>query len=218
MYWQDNFDTVMSLTKEAKSHRAPAWLLTVQGTIHVSQSDFSIIYPHICTALMKMTVDPKRALDLNTGATLEFLKLIMKNRSAIVKRTMQDEGILQVRAVEDVPDAHKPENKWTAVRLKIPHEFRQRILPRLERKIKRQSSHSVPSDEVWMHISTSESEIEAWEGGKGFEDSTDEDTSTTFKDALQSPIEQHPALRKQLCIYRDYSLIDFALPFHHYSI
>jgi platelet-activating factor acetylhydrolase len=173
MYWQSNFDTVSSLTNEAKLE-APSWLLTVRGTIHISQSDFSILYPHICTFLLKMTANPKRALDLNISASLEFLsRILIPERSAIVRRTMIIENILDLEPTEELPEDRKPDGKWTAVRLKIPHEFRARLSASIERKVKRKQSEkggkreSGAENEVWMHIRTEEEGIRAWERQRG---------------------------------------------------
>jgi platelet-activating factor acetylhydrolase len=57
-----------------------AWLMTVRGSVHISQSDFSILYPWIASVLLKMTVNPRRAIDLNLNASLEFLKQVMVGR------------------------------------------------------------------------------------------------------------------------------------------
>lgn len=65
MYWQKNFDAVMSLMKEANESGAPAYLLTVRGSVHISQSDFSLLYGGITNFLLKATVHPQRAIDLN---------------------------------------------------------------------------------------------------------------------------------------------------------
>jgi platelet-activating factor acetylhydrolase len=65
MYWQSNFDAVQSLMKEASEHGSPAYLLTVRGSVHVSQSDFSVLYRHVMSFFMKATVHPNRAIDLN---------------------------------------------------------------------------------------------------------------------------------------------------------
>jgi platelet-activating factor acetylhydrolase len=162
MYWQKNLDTVMHLTQEVKEQGIPAWLMTIRGTVHVSQCDFSLLYPHLCTLLMKMSANPKRAIDLNVSATLEFLKLVMNDRTAIITRTMEDENILGISELEEVPDDHKPKQKWIAGRLRIPHEFRARVVPKLERSLKRQKREVSPEDEVWMHISTSKEEVKRW--------------------------------------------------------
>lgn len=167
MYWQQNFDAVLSLTNEAKEHGCPSWLLTVRGTVHISQSDFSILYPHLCTMLLKQTANPKRALDLNVGATLEFLKIVMKDRAAIIRRTMKDEGILTVPVQEEIPEEHKPAGKWIAMRLRIPHEFTQRLIPKLERKVKRAITlEQSPEKEIWMHVTSTPDDVKEWEKKK----------------------------------------------------
>lgn len=168
MYWQQNFDTVSDLTNEAKDHGCPAWLLTVRGTVHISQSDFSILYPHLCTILLKQTANPKRALDLNIGATLEFLKIVMKDRGAIIKRTMKDENILSVPVQEELPTERKPPGKYIALRLHIPHEFTRRLIPKLEREVKRTVHPEETSleKEIWMHVTSTPQEVEDWEKRK----------------------------------------------------
>ncbi|KAJ9646328.1 hypothetical protein H2201_007873 [Coniosporium apollinis] len=169
MYWPSNFNAVHALIDEAKKHAAPSWLLTVRGTIHVSQSDFSILYPKTCAMLLKMTANPKRALDLNVSATLEFLKKVMPQRSAMIDRSFTDEGLLDAEPVEELPTEHKPEKKWTAARLKIPHEFRSRFVPKITRKIsrkRRQNQKHDPNDEIWMHVTSSEEEVTAWNENK----------------------------------------------------
>lgn len=167
MYWQENFDTISSLMNEAKEHGCPAWLLTVRGTVHISQSDFSILYPHLCTVLLKQTANPKRALDINIGATLEFLKVVMKDRSAIIGRTIKDEGILSISVQEEMPTEHRPKRKWVALRLHIPHEFKQRLIPKLQRTIKRAMSlDQSPEKEVWMHVTSTPEDIKEWEQKK----------------------------------------------------
>jgi platelet-activating factor acetylhydrolase len=80
MYWPDNFESVMALCREVKEQDQLAWLMTVRGSVHISQSDFSILYPWISSVLLKMTVNPRRAIDLNLNASLEFLKQVMVSR------------------------------------------------------------------------------------------------------------------------------------------
>ena len=163
MYWQTNLDTVTHLTREVREQDIPAWLLTIRGTVHVSQCDFSLLYPRLCTLFMKMSVNPKRAIDLNVSATLEFLMAVMPERMAIVKRTLEKEDILSLPPLEEVPDEHRPSQKFIAGRLKIPNEVRSRLLPKIERVLKRQANEVKAADEVWMHISTEEKEVREWE-------------------------------------------------------
>jgi platelet-activating factor acetylhydrolase len=65
MYWQSNFDAVQSLMREASEHGSPAYLVTVRGSVHISQSDFSVLYRHVSSFFLKATVHPHRAIDLN---------------------------------------------------------------------------------------------------------------------------------------------------------
>jgi len=171
MYWQQNFDTVTSLTNEAKEHGCPSWLFTVRGTVHISQSDFSILYPHLCTTMLKQTANPKRALDLNIGATLEFLKLVMKKRAAIIERTMKDEGILTVPILPEVPTDNKPPGKWIALRLDIPHKFKARLFASLKRKVKGAlKPETSPEQEIWMHVSSTYGDVRRWAEKKAAQD------------------------------------------------
>lgn len=80
MYWPENFEVARNVTLEALETGHPAWLMTVRGTVHISQSDFCILYPRLASWLMKTTIDPVRAVDLNIDASLEFLKRVMPRR------------------------------------------------------------------------------------------------------------------------------------------
>lgn len=68
MYWPDNFEAVISLCWEVKEQDQLAWLMTVRGSVPVSQSDFSLLYPRITSLLLKMTVNSRRVIDLNINA------------------------------------------------------------------------------------------------------------------------------------------------------
>jgi len=180
MYWPDNFESVMSLCQEAKDHDALVWMMTVRGSVHVSQSDFSLLYPQIASLLLKMTVNPRRAIDLNINASLEFLKIVMPARISAMNRGT-NEHLLEVRTLEKLPSEHRPNQKWTAMRLRIPHEMRIRLRPQLfrrhERKKRRKSmSKHLPTDpqgnvlegledlqlgeEIWMHVAPTRDELE----------------------------------------------------------
>ncbi|KAF7863877.1 hypothetical protein EAF04_006842 [Stromatinia cepivora] len=128
MYWPSNFSSIMSLCREAKSQGTLCWLLTVRGSVHISQSDFSLLYPNVSSFLLKMTVNPRRAIDLNINASLEFLKMVMPKRISAMNRGT-DEGILQVEQLDRLPDVHQPKDKYIAGRLRIPHELRIRLTP-----------------------------------------------------------------------------------------
>lgn len=172
MYWPDNFESVLSLCREAQAHDALVWMMTVRGSIHVSQSDFSLLYPRVCSLVLKMTVNPRRAIDLNVNASLEFLKHVLPARMAAMNRG-SNEQLLQVPRRDQLPTEHQPAHKWTAMRLRIPHETRIRLTPRwLRRRARRPRRASaapalprdpdghrlegledlVPGEEVWMHV------------------------------------------------------------------
>ncbi|KAK3076338.1 hypothetical protein LTS18_013287, partial [Coniosporium uncinatum] len=167
MYWPSNFKAVTSLMEEAQAQNAPTWLLTVRGTVHVSQSDFSILYQHICAVTMKMTANPKRALDINIGATLEYLTNVSPICRAMVARSMSSEHFLDTDCLDSIPDEHRPDQKMLAFRLRIPHEFRNRVLPTITRKFKRKtypraSGTKGNDDEIWMHIKSETDVVERY--------------------------------------------------------
>ncbi|RDW87630.1 hypothetical protein BP5796_03324 [Coleophoma crateriformis] len=161
MYWPENFERVMSICKEAKQHGSLCWLMTVRGTVHISQSDFSILYPRISSLLLKMTADPRRAIDLNINASLEFLKEVMPARISAMNRGT-NEHLLEVRTLEALPEEGRPPNEWTAVRLKIPHELRLRLTPKWVRKHNRKKELKSGGDEnheIWMHVAPTKEEL-----------------------------------------------------------
>lgn len=179
MYWPDNFESVMSLCKEAKGHDALVWLMTVRGSVHISQSDFSLLYPHISSLFLKMTCNPRRAIDLNINASLEFLKIVMPSRISRMNRGT-NEHLLEVSTLDKLPQDRKPEEKYTARRLRIPHEARLRLIPNrtrryLRNKRKRSEEATLPKDligkpligledfkegEIWMHVAPTKEELE----------------------------------------------------------
>ncbi|KAL2063248.1 hypothetical protein VTL71DRAFT_5053 [Oculimacula yallundae] len=180
MYWPDNFEAVMSLCHEAKDHDALVWMMTVRGSVHISQSDFSLLYPRIASLFLKMTINPRRAIDLNINASLEFLRKVMPGRISKMNRGT-DEHLLEVSTLEKLPSEHRPNEKWTAMRLRIPHELRIRLRPQWVRRYDRRKRRSsvamhLPKDpqghvlegledlqlgeEIWMHVAPTKEELE----------------------------------------------------------
>ncbi|KAF2233820.1 hypothetical protein EV356DRAFT_447580 [Viridothelium virens] len=198
MYWASNFDAALSLVKEAASHEPPpppqyppetvhppdtnsklSWLLTVRGTVHISQSDFSILYPGLCSALLKATADPKRALDLNIDASLEFLRFTMPAHLVWATRAVRAEarnekldgegsgaGVLDTQLLTEgeLPGHRRPEDKFLALRLKIRNEFWKRmVFPRPVRKARdewrRNKGKVALEDEVWMHFKPTDEDL-----------------------------------------------------------
>ncbi|KAK7510334.1 hypothetical protein IWZ03DRAFT_433337 [Phyllosticta citriasiana] len=139
-YWPSNFATASSLIHEAQrsASRAPSWLLSLRGTVHISQTDFSLLYPHACALALKMTANPARAMDINVNASLEFLCAVLPGRlSAVFSNAMANERVLDAPLLHSVPSERRPGDRWVAARLRIPNEFRDRVWPRVVRRAKR---------------------------------------------------------------------------------
>lgn len=156
--------------EEASEHGHPAYLLTVRGSVHITQSDFSILYRHITSFLLKATVNPTRAIDLNISASLEFLRLIMPHYGGgrtILDRCMTNEAILHTELLESMPDENRPDDHFIAAKLKVKHEFRKRVASGYRRRMERhrranaEASYSV-SDEVWSHYKPTEEQLKEW--------------------------------------------------------
>ena len=168
MYWSDNFRAAVRVCDETKQHGSLAWLLTVRGTIHISQSDFCILYPRIASLFLKQTIDPRRAIDVNITASLEFLARVVQQPTAPFHRCLEPEKLLELPCVEELPTEHKPDKKWEAVRLKVPHETRSRIVPKVRRKLKRYGGTVGEEKEIWMHMAPSADEIRINKRGRGW--------------------------------------------------
>ncbi|CAK4032819.1 platelet-activating factor acetylhydrolase-like [Lecanosticta acicola] len=194
-YWPSNFELVEGLVKEAQAEPkpCPSWLLTLRGTVHVSQSDFSLLYPNVCSLFLKMVANPRRALDLNINASLEFLSHVLPADLAQVNRAYKNEEILEAKLnpLERIPSAlkHKPKkDKYTAMRLGIRHEWIYRISPKFFRQVKRwdmqRKGHAPEAgDEVWVHVKPTESVMEKFyqrtPGRDGHQDECDGCTQVT---------------------------------------
>lgn len=182
-YWPRNFAVVQDLVEEARQETGIAWLITIRGTVHISQSDFALLYPHITSWALKMTADPRRALDLNISASLEFLRLVMPpqiagqttlsmaNTSGFVLSTSSPLSSIVPRPSNlPVEELHRPGEQWIALRLKIPNEWRYRLDPRLakarsKRRRRREGNPGLeglgmPGDEVCMHVAPTREEVE----------------------------------------------------------
>ncbi|KIW84775.1 hypothetical protein Z517_00163 [Fonsecaea pedrosoi CBS 271.37] len=154
MYWPDNFDVAKAVITEALETGHPAWLMTVRGTVHISQSDFCILYPHLASYLMKTTIDPVRAIDVNIDASLEFLSRVMPKEVHCEQpflRRMSPKKFLDLPSLDELPTEHRPHQKWTAVRLRVQHEARKRLTPGARRRYWEKLQRS-GEGEVWLHI------------------------------------------------------------------
>lgn len=171
-YWPSNFEMVESLIKEAQSepNSSPSWLMTLRGTVHVSQSDFSLLYPRVCSLFLKMVANPRRALDLNINASLEFLSHVLPDELAQVNRAYKNENLLESEPspLDRIPSMqlHRPKDDMVAVRLKIEHEWLYRLSPKLFRaagrkQAKRMGREPETGDEIWLHVKPTPDSIES---------------------------------------------------------
>lgn len=170
-YWPENFATVSSVVQETQNapSRSPAWLMTVRGTVHVNQSDFSLLYPQMCSFALKSMADPRRALDLNINASLEFLSHALPAEFADVIRAYTNEELLSadIAPLDTIPEVqkHMPKEKYTATRLRIPHEWSYRLFPKTAQKVRLMADskkHEPPDKggEVWLHVKPKAEAIE----------------------------------------------------------
>ncbi|KAK5215674.1 hypothetical protein LTR72_011284 [Exophiala xenobiotica] len=153
MYWRENFGVAQSVIQEALDEGQPAWLITVRGTVHISQSDFCILYPHIASLVLKTTINPTRAIDLNLDASLQFLSRVMPEQikhNQPFMRALSRNKLLDLEVLHELPTEHKPNQKWTAARLRIKHEGLMRMTPGARRRYWKRL-HKL-GQEVWLHL------------------------------------------------------------------
>jgi platelet-activating factor acetylhydrolase len=154
MYWNENFEVAKTVVQEAQETGHPAWLMTVRGTVHISQSDFCILYPHLADYLMKMTINPIRAIDLNIDASLEYLARVMPHEilhEQAFLRNLGNHGLLDGHVLTKMPTEHTPKKRWTAMRLRVKHEAVKRITPGARKKYWDEIRKG--DGELWIHVS-----------------------------------------------------------------
>lgn len=65
MYWPDNFKVAKAICEETRENGSQCWLMTIRGTVHISQSDFCILYPRKLTRAFKIAVVAEGGDNLN---------------------------------------------------------------------------------------------------------------------------------------------------------
>lgn len=156
MYWDANFKVAKSVIEESRAKDQAAWPMTVCGTVHMSQSDFCILYPRIAKNVFKMTMQPVRAIDVNIDASLEFLARTLyfegeTDEQHAFRRNLPEKKLLDLDLIGDVPTEHKPKARWTAMRLRIKHEGRKRLIPHAQQKYWERLKR-MGEEEVWVHV------------------------------------------------------------------
>ena len=165
MYWPENFDVAEAVCDEVREHDALCWMLTVRGTVHISQSDFCLLYPHIASAVLKMTMNPARAIDLNIDASLDFLARVLPLKNKPFHRLLTKKSLLDLPKLREMPTEHKPSERWTAVRLHIEHEAWKRLMTRPRKRYWR-NAKAKGEEEVWLHVSPTKEEVENFNTGR----------------------------------------------------
>jgi platelet-activating factor acetylhydrolase len=181
IHWTDNYKHVVSFCNEARESNALCWMLTLAGSTHFAMTDFAVLYPHWMSIYMKSMVDPIRAFCLTTVASLEFLEATLPPEQTKYK-SWDNERLLCTRDEVSDPDEalrpdHAPDDKWVAVKLKIPNEFSTRV-KNLGHKVCRVllctmakdgqnpaqgvvGASSASQQEIWMHYSPAVSDVES---------------------------------------------------------
>lgn len=185
MHWCENYNKIEDVCKEAKQNSALSWMVTVRGSTHMSQTDFAVLFPKWMDLFIKTLIHPQRGIYLTVAPTLDFLKIVLPltQTSSYDNSNWVDEGLLR-RSQPDtqVSMEHRPDEKWTAARLKIDNEFQVRLHNWWVRtwqksRMKRNTdARNVPRDargrplfglktwgpreEVWVHICPSEEDLD----------------------------------------------------------
>ena len=171
MLWQANWKIANTIALEAQEHGNLVWLMTVRGTVHISQSDFCILYPRIASVVLKAAMDPVRAIDLNIDASLDFLSRVIHSQHSPFQRVLPKKKLLDLPITQDIPREHEPKEQYTAIRLRIRHEMRKRLTGQLG-KHAMDRRRAKGEEEVWLHVRPNEPELERYvscareEGGR----------------------------------------------------
>lgn len=190
MYWNENFRVAQSVTEEARAADQPAWLLTCRGTVHIAQSDFCILYPRIAKNLLKMTMNPIRAIDVNIDVSLDFLSRTLHfegeaDEEQPFRRNLPQKKYLDLDLVAAMPDEHRPKKRWTAMRLKIEHEGRKRLVPRYTQRYW-EKLRKMGEEEVWVHLAPGKEPIPFEDENEVDEDNEDNDEDCNVDDNQQA--------------------------------
>ncbi|ETN37354.1 uncharacterized protein HMPREF1541_08345 [Cyphellophora europaea CBS 101466] len=155
--WPPNFEVAQGIIQEALDQEMPAWLLTVRGSVHINHSDFCILFPHIARAVLKATVDPVRAIDLNMDASLDFLSRTLGTRlgeQPFLEFLAGSDHLLDQKFLTQLPTTSNPE-KHVALRPKVSDSFRRKLRKKITpsgRKKFREKIDEAARQEVWIHM------------------------------------------------------------------
>jgi len=87
--WKENFRIVTSFLKESRSSSSFAKMFYLEGSAHLSQSDFQLLFPYLCRRFFHANADGGKVMDVNVRAGVEFL------RSVNVEVKAEKDGIFE---------------------------------------------------------------------------------------------------------------------------
>ncbi|KAI3399982.1 hypothetical protein diail_5138 [Diaporthe ilicicola] len=184
MHWRDNYNEIEDICREAARNDALCWMVTVRGSTHMSQTDFAVLFPRWMDLLIKTLIHPLRGVYLTIAPTLEFLKIVLPSTqtSSYDASSWADDGLLRISEPDsDISVEHRPDEKWTAARLKINDEFQVRVHSWWRRRRCRRrkgdgEARNIPKDqkgrpilglktwgpgeEIWVHICPRRADVE----------------------------------------------------------
>ena len=151
MSWPDNFDIVKQLMSEARENNNPAWMVTVRGTVHPSQTDFCLLYPHSSRWLLKSIMDPIRAIDLNIEVSLDFLSRVLDFGEQPFMRSLINTKILDQQILHNLPKVEGWDGKWLAIRPPVSQKAKHKLNPKARKKYWIEELGDSAGQEVWVH-------------------------------------------------------------------
>ncbi|KFA69724.1 hypothetical protein S40285_08120 [Stachybotrys chlorohalonatus IBT 40285] len=166
MHWKENFDRVVGFCNEARDNGALCWMMTIVGSTHLSMSDFAVLYPHWLSLLAKTMVNPKRAFYLTVSASLEFLKIVLPPDQTKYNKWVDEQLLKSSEAPSDPDEAlradHAPDDKYVAMRLKIPNEWSVRWRAWLRRQWRRLTCRASEDEALGQGLTDFGEEQEIW--------------------------------------------------------
>ena len=169
MYWPDNFRVANAICEEVQEQGSLCWMMTIRGTVHISYSDFCLLYPHIASVVMKTTIDPVRALNLNIDASLDFLSRVLPLHHQPFHRCLGKKKLLDLPCLNELLTEHAPTDRWMAIRLRIPHEARKRMTLSVRKKRERYWARMLEQGEkeVWLHVRPNDDQLRRFDSDTG---------------------------------------------------
>lgn len=158
MYWSANVNATNRICEEVRKSGAPSFLMTIRGTVHISISDFCLLYSHLATLLLKTTMGSVRAIDVAIDASLEFVAKFLSLGEQPFHRYLSPKKLLDLPCVDQLPTEHKPAEMWTAIRLHVSHEARKRVLYGRKRYWKKLKVDG--QEEVWLHMKPDPTQVD----------------------------------------------------------